>query len=289
MLEIVLLILKTAGIILVAVLGILITMLCSVLFVPVRYRGDFSVSDMEEGGKKAISVKLRAVWFLRLVRVHITCEEKFRVKVKVLFFTLMDTAKEKRKGRRRKGKRDGENHGEEKNGPERKEQTGGSEEEEAVAATEEKESETDRKRGTEARISNILQTIRNFCDKLKGIRKKAERVETLWESEQAVNSRSLVGRQLLYLLRYTRPKKLSGYLQFGFDDPSTTGYAMAVYGILYPVWSPELSLEPDFEKQVLRCHILVKGRIRAWHPAKAASAVFFSKDVRRVIKDIRDM
>lgn len=289
MLEIVLLILKTAGIILVAVLGILITMLCFVLFVPVRYRGDFSVSDMEEDGKKAISVKLRAVWFLRLVRVHITCEEKFRVKVKVLFFTLMDTAKEKRKGRRRRGKRDGENHGEEKNGPERKEQTGGPEEEEAVAATEEKESETDRKRGTEARISNILQTIRNFCDKLKGIRKKTERVETLWESEQAVNSRSLVGRQLLYLLRHTRPKKLSGYLQFGFDDPSTTGYAMAVYGILYPVWSPGLSLEPDFEKQVLRCHILVKGRIRAWHPAKAASAVFFSKDVRRVIKDIRDM
>lgn len=289
MLEIVLLILKTAGIILVAVLGILITMLCFVLFVPVRYRGDFSVSDMEEDGKKAISVKLRAVWFLRLVRVYITCEEKFRVKVKVLFFTLMDTAKEKSKGRRRRGKRDGENHGEEDNDLERKEQTGGPEEEEAVAATEEKESETDRKRGTEARISNILQTIRNFCDKLKGIRKKAERVETLWESEQAVNSRSLVGRQLLYLLRHTRPKKLSGYLQFGFDDPSTTGYAMAVYGILYPVWSPELSLEPDFEKQVLRCHILVKGRIRAWHPAKAASAVFFSKDVRRVIKDIRDV
>lgn len=319
MLEIVLVILKTAGIILVSVLGILIVLAGVVLFVPVRYRGDIFVSDAEDGGKKSIAVKLKITWLLRLVRVYAVYEERLRVRMKVLFFTMTDTAKEKRG--RRKRKSDREKDGEEYAGSEREEDgekyAGSEREEEAKkdrpaeeavtgwederketlhsdddreepARTEEKKGKADKKGGIEARISNILQTIRDFCDKLKGIKEKAERAGTLWGSEHAVNSRTLIGRQLLYLLRHTKPKKLSGYLRFGFDDPSTTGYAMAIYGILYPVWSPELSLEPDFEKQVLDCHILIKGKIRVWHVVRVALIVFFSKDVRRVIKDVRE-
>lgn len=306
MLEIVLFILKTAGIILVVVLGILIAAAFSVLFVPARYRGSFSVPDMGEDGKKAISVKFRAVWFLRLVRVYITCEGKFGVKVKVLFFTLVDTAREqsgKSEKKRKKKKKRKEENGSFKEERQSAVQTGEAvcpemnEKEETLRKngggtetedTKEKKREGNGKKTGKFQFSNILQTIRNFCDKLRGIKEKAERIETLWVSEHAVNSRSLIGRQLLYLFRHTKPKNLSGYLRFGFDDPSTTGYAMAVYGILYPVWSPKLSLEPDFEKQVFDCHILVKGKIRAWHFAKAALAVFLSKDVRRVIKDVRD-
>ena len=100
MLEIVLLILKIAGIILAAVLGILITGLFCVLFVPVRYRGDFLAADGEDG-KKEIGVVLRAVWLLRLVRVFVSYEESVRVRLKLLFFTLMDTAKEKKARKKR--------------------------------------------------------------------------------------------------------------------------------------------------------------------------------------------
>ena len=101
MLEIVLLILKIAGIILAAVLGILITGLFCVLFVPVRYRGDFLAADGEDG-KKEIGAVLRAVWLLRLVRVYVSYEESVRVRIKLLFFTLMDTAKEKKARKKRK-------------------------------------------------------------------------------------------------------------------------------------------------------------------------------------------
>ncbi len=301
MLEIVLFILKIAGIILVSVLGILITVACSVLFVPVRYRGDFFVSDLEDCGKKEIGVKLRAAWFLRFVRVHITFEEKFRVRVKVLFFTLMDTAKRKRekpeKKEKRKKKYEAEDGGSEgkvqstdKSGetvsPEN------AEPEEAFLGDdvgEENRSGSKGKKTGESLISNILQTIRNFCDKLRKIKEKAEKAEKLWKAEHTVNSRRLLKRQFLYLLKHTKPKSLSGYLRFGFDDPSATGYAMAVYGMLYPVWNPKLSLEPDFEKQVLDSHILIKGKIRVWHFAKAALAIFFSKDVRRVIKEVKEI
>lgn len=322
MLEIVLLILKIAGIIFVSVLGILIVVICFVLFVPARYRGDFSVSDGGEDGKKTVGAKFRATWLLHLVRVSVSYEETPRVRVKVLFFTLMDTAKEKRK-KRRKRKRE-----EEKDGPGGAENAPGDKKDDAAereteageAADREKETKAaeeksgaeqrksqaskrpkgnnkgrkkeeagQKKKGIKAIISKILQTIRDFCDKLKGIREKAEKIEELWLSDHMVSSRSLLGKQLRYLLRHTKPKRLAGYIQFGFDDPSTTGYAMAAYGILYPIWSPKLSVEPDFEKQVLDCHILIKGKIRVWHFVRAALRMLLSGDVRRVIKDVRKL
>ena len=138
-------------------------------------------------------------------------------------------------------------------------------------------------------ISRILQTIRNFCDKLRGIKEKLEKIEALWISDHMVSSRSLLGKQLLYLIRQKEKKNLSGYLRFGFDDPSTTGYAMALYGILYPIWSPKLSVEPDFERQILDCHILIKGKIRVWHFMRVVLRMVLSGDVRRVIKEVKKL
>lgn len=352
MLEIVLLILKIAGIILVSFLGILIVVICFALFVPVRYRGDFLVSDAEDGKKKKVDVSLRAVWLLRLVRVYVTCEKAVRVRVKLLFFTLMDTARERKDKtpKKERGEKTGrrteapETCGEDKEergetGPENdtaqskaaggnsgadektpetcgedkeaREETGPESDTAQAKATGENsgagreaaetggeetagsENKTVRRKSQkqdEAKdgiISRILQTVRNFCDKLRGIKEKVERAETLLASDHMVNSRNLLGRQLVYLIRHTKPKRLSGYLRFGFADPAVTGYAMAVYGILLPIWSPKLSVEPDFEKQLLDCHILLKGKIRVWHFVRVALRMFFSGDVRRVIKDIR--
>ncbi len=335
MLEIVLLILKIAGIILAAVLGILITGLFCVLFVPVRYRGDFLAADGEDG-KKEIGVVLRAVWLLRLVRVYVSYEESVRVRIKLLFFTLMDTAKEKKARKKRKetesGKRAHESGTGTGNRQKADDETGREAEDDAAenksgqkgGALESKpgqkagalESEPERKagapeddpgqkqrngsvkkkkpsskekKGIKKRISNILQTIREFCDKLKRIKEKAEQVKELWKADHMVSARGLLFRQFLYLLKHTKPRKLEGYLRFGFEDPSVTGYAMAVYGISCSIWRPRLSVEPDFEKQVLDCHVRLKGKIRACHFLKAVLSLFFSKDVRHVIKDIKEL
>jgi len=293
MLEIVLLILKIAGIILAAILGILIVGLCCALFVPVRYRGDFSVADAEDGGKKNIGAALRATWLLWLVRVYVSYEEAVRVRVKVFFFTVMDTAKEKKaskKKKKREKKEAKEAAGGEEPGP------GEEPEREPQKDNTEDTPASKEKKGIKKRISNILQTIRDFCDKLKEIRErageireKAEEIRELWNSGHMAASRSLLWREFLYLLRHTKPGKLEGYLRFGFEDPSVTGYAMAIYGILYALWSPGLSVEPDFERQVLESHIRIKGKIRACHFLKTALRLYFSKDVRRVINDIRKL
>lgn len=309
---IVLLILKIAGIILAAVLGILIAGLFCVLFVPVRYRGDFSVSDAEESDKKKAVLSLRAVWLLRFVRAYVTYEEAVRVQIKLLFFTVMDTAKEKKeKGREGKKKRQSEKDkktaANADGGTDREketekaaddspgisestDETGRDAERPGGKEADERSSASKEKKGIKQRIDNILQTIRNFCDKLRMAREKTESFLEIWSGEPMVNSKSLVGRELRYLLKHSKPRKLKGYLRFGFDDPSTTGYALAFYyGLIYPIWCPKLSVEPDFERQILDCHLQIRGKIRAWHFLRSGCKLFFSKDIRRVLEDIRNL
>ncbi len=323
MLEIVLFILKIIGIILAVLLGILIVAVCALLFIPVRYWGEFSVADAEASEKKKAAADIRVTWLFHFVRVLISYKDTARVRVKVLFFTLLDTAKEKKAGKKKqkgtslKTTENAKTDITEKEKTENKE-TGKTESEKAESKeadkagkentenegtdkterrdTEnpedtEKGKETDdarrKKPGLKERISNILYTIRNFCDKLREIKEKKDKVTELWMSEHMVKSRSLLGRELLYLLKHTKPRHLEGVLAFGFADPSTTGYAMALYGILYPVWNPKLIVEPDFEKEKLNCQIKLKGKIRAFHFLKTALRLLLSKDVRKVIRDCK--
>lgn len=269
MLEIILFILKIAGIILVSVLGILIVLIGLALHFSVRYKGDFSASDAGEGEEKKIDARI--------------C-----MRVKYLFFTLWDTEKGKDK-KSKKRERKGKQRKEGRNGRV-KNSDSGREEQSADLTEEDVSGEPDERKDTSISDSGegkILQTIRNFCDKLKRTKDKAAQAEELWVSDHMVKSRALLGKELVYLLKHAKPKKLSGYLRFGFDDPSLTGYAMALYGILYPIWNPKLSMEPDFEKQVLDCHVLIRGKVRVWHLVRAALRLFLSRDVRRVIKDVK--
>lgn len=268
MLEIILFILKIAGIILVSVLGILIVLIGLALLFSVRYKGDFSVSDGGEGEEKKI-------------------ETRICMRVKYLFFTLWDTEKGKDK-KSKKRERKGKQRKERRNG--RTENSSSGREEQNGGPMEDVSGEPDERKDTSSSDSgkgNILQTIRNFCDKLKRTKDKAEQAEELWVSDHMVKSRALLGKELVYLLKHAKPKKLSGYLRFGFEDPSITGYVMALYGILYPIWNPKLSMEPDFERQVLDCHVLINGKVRVWHLVRVALRLFLSRDVRRVIADVK--
>lgn len=71
MLHILLFILKLIGIIIAAILGILVLLVCVVLFVPGRY--DIEASC--DGSFSDIRATARMTWFLNLVGLHV-CYEK---------------------------------------------------------------------------------------------------------------------------------------------------------------------------------------------------------------------
>lgn len=64
MLHIILLILKIIGIILLCILGIVLLVIITVLFVPVRYKIDFSIYEYG-------SIKCRVSWLLHIISVNV--------------------------------------------------------------------------------------------------------------------------------------------------------------------------------------------------------------------------
>lgn len=72
MLHILLLILKIAGVILAVILGIVVLLVCMVLFVPVRYEA----SGKCDGTLLSVKGRIRVTWFLRAIRLDVYYKEK---------------------------------------------------------------------------------------------------------------------------------------------------------------------------------------------------------------------
>lgn len=87
MLQVILLILKIIGLVLLAALGLVILLLLAVLFVPIRYKAQ--VMKKENIGGNA-----RVYWLLHILRVRFLYEDgRLKTRIKLLFFTISDSEK----------------------------------------------------------------------------------------------------------------------------------------------------------------------------------------------------
>ena len=134
------------------------------------------------------------------------------------------------------------------------------------------------------RIPKIWTEIKN---KLADGRKSFERMrEILTNEENREVFRLLVSRGKK-LFRHVRPRKIKGKLQFGFSDPYRTGQVLTAVSPFYGLYAKELELIPDFEHEVLKGEISVKGRIRMGVVLWTGIRLFLNKNFRRLLKRFR--
>ena len=91
------------------------------------------------------------------------------------------------------------------------------------------------------------------------------------------------------LLGHIRPRKLSGYLDFGFDDPSITGRVLGVLSVFLPQVGKTFDINPDFEKSHLECDITSSGRIYLFYLVYIAASTYFNKNIKYVIRYFRHL
>ncbi|MCR4727871.1 MAG: hypothetical protein K5796_04385 [Lachnospiraceae bacterium] len=96
-LTILLKILAILGIVILSILGLLLLMILIVLFVPLRYSGKGSYRN------STLKAKIKASWFLKLVRVSFEYGEEEPLSVKILWFDLLKK-KEKKEKKEKKSK-----------------------------------------------------------------------------------------------------------------------------------------------------------------------------------------
>lgn len=134
------------------------------------------------------------------------------------------------------------------------------------------------------RIPKIWTEIKN---KLANGRQSFERMREIFTNEENREVFRLLVSRGRKLFRHVRPRKIKGKLQFGFSDPYRTGQVLTAVSPFYGLYAKELELIPDFEHEVLKGEISVKGRIRMGIVLWTGIRLFLNKNFRRLLKRFR--
>lgn len=297
-------ILKIIGIILLSLLGVLLVLLLLVLFVPVRYRLKALRSPEDT---VAVQVSARVTWLLHAISVSFRYPEKEYLKVRVLGIPVFragtqtgaDTEREEKKTEERK---ETEATGEAAKTETTKTETTKTEAVKKAADTEAEDKKARKTQTEEASqetkktgilnffhkiwtaLKNIKYTIQKICDKIKHIVRNIRYYSRVVQSDSFQRAWKLCRGEVFSLVRSILPKKLTGNITVGTGDPASTAQILAVHGILYPLIGNHIFITPDFENSVLEGDFYMKGRITVFKVLKTAARIYFSKDLRRVIR-----
>lgn len=295
-------ILKIIGIVLLVILGVIILLLLLILFVPVRYRVDASISetDLEKDKDKLkdnISGKASFSWLLHFISGGISYPEDTEFKVKVLCFTVFPP-KNKKSDADSENEYDIESSDDYKSEDKVTEKENGFDEQPKEEADfvedEEDEFENDDKgffnfikkifdmiirimKVPQDVFSKIQYTTSRICDKI-------DMVKNTLSNDIFKRAFEVSKKQLIKVLKMILPRRFRADFLLGMEDPTVTADVLAGYGMLYPILVNKVYLVPDFDRQILKGDLHIRGRIRIFTLLHAAAILYFNKDVKKTVR-----
>ncbi len=319
MLHILIWILKLCGLLLLAAFLLLLAVILAILFVPLRYRADLHFENKPAGC-------LTATWLLHAFKAEAVLEEKLRVKIRLLWFTLFDeilwpdedeSASEEETLPEKEAISKEEPLPEEDTLPKKSplsdeerssQESVFSDDDDILSATEVRpdKAETakadapasEKKRKRISFLSRIREWIRRFIGRLtaffRNIKASAASVQKRYRSFRSIitdekNRKTfrLVKKQSGALIRHILPRRLKGWIRFGFEDPYYTGKVLTIISPFYGLYGKNISIEPVFDEKVLTGELCFSGRIRLSKLLWCIFRVVMDKNFRIIYRKLR--
>ena len=97
---------------------------------------------------------------------------------------------------------------------------------------------------------------------------------------------SAIWKELKYLLKHSRFRKIDTELNFALWEPSATGQALGILAMFPAIYQYDIGIYPDFEadKTYVKGTFLVKGHIRLVHVLISGIRLLKERDIRNFIK-----
>lgn len=329
MLHIVLLILKIIGIILAVILGIMVLLICIILFTPVRYR----VNAQGDGEISHIKVSARITWLLRLLQIDVRYENQaLRYSVQAAWkkfgakesrkkngetdeesnATAIENTEENPEKNEKKSKvperietetseigndsktpkaqesqntQEGFTKTSEKNEEKCKEDQKNMEKE---FAEDQENAEKERRNAPKDSIFRKADRVfKKIRDQVTDISEKKDKVSDFVQDEAHKTAFLKIKDEAFRYLKKLKPKKFLAKVQYGFEDPCLTGQVLAGLSIVYPFLGDHVQITPDFEHQIFKGRVMMKGNIYAAHLAGVLIRLILCKEIRQSFKDVR--
>lgn len=282
---------------LLAILGILVLLVCVVLFVPVRYE----LEGKCNGTIETLDVKFRFSFLLHFLAGTVCYSEEkstWNLRIAWKHFGNADTELRETPIKRSIESESSVNETKNKeiNIPEKTIKNEGTVSKDVSnkgtrKVTDKAPDQTGEVKKTVPKKESILDKIeykyKKIRDKLREIIRKKEKVLGFLTNEIHQAAFLKVVSELKRLLLRLRPQKIVGEIEFGFDDPAWTGQALAGISILYPYFADCFQVIPDFEEKKLRGQIEIKGKITAKNFAALGLHVILDKNVRMTLRHIK--
>ena len=293
MIQILLLILKIFGIILLVILGSVLLILALVLFVPVCYRGRF----IHNPDRTEITAGIRFLFPLLNVVLHYL--EQFSYKVRVFGYAILDSEKQEKQKPEKAQKNKKKEKIPVEEVPVEVQQSSAVQQDEVKSLPkdrteqslkpEKKEKKADSAESgkKEKKPEKEKKTIRQRLEKLKVLWHRKEEVQRILNEPESRQAISFVWNKCKHLFRHILPRKINGYLAYGSSDPATTGKVLGIISVVYAKTGPLVELRPNFEEEQLECDIELKGHIQLFTLLVIAGKVFFNKELRQMIEKLK--
>ncbi|WP_022759937.1 DUF2953 domain-containing protein [Butyrivibrio sp. AD3002] len=123
----------------------------------------------------------------------------------------------------------------------------------------------------------IQYTTSRICDKI-------NMVKNTLSNDIFKRAFEVTKKQLIKVLKMIIPKRFKAEFLIGLEDPTVTADILSAYGVLYPLLVNKVYVVPDFERQILKGDIHIKGRITVFRIVWAAAILYFNKDVKKTYR-----
>lgn len=323
MIHILFMILKALGILLLVLLFLVLLIVCTVLFLPFCYRAQVL---KEEEGFACVKASGRVSWLFGAVALTASYEEQKPEAQILLFGASLETWKRRlKKIRRGEASVPRTEENETENAPEAEktaEQKAPDQKEKQQKVTAQKE-QPEQEQEPDApkksilerffgRIEYLPEKLLNLASRLlqmafrllelpfrllekleqkiqagRRLKRKWESVKKFFRSKMLREALLHAKKEVLYFLKKAAPKKVTGTVRFGFNDPALTGETLGILGMIYGKLPKDLSIQPDFEQEILRGDVRMKGSFQAVTAAGIALRLFRDQNLRKTIRHFK--
>ena len=289
-------ILKITGIVILVLLGIVILLLCLLLFVPIRYK-----VHAEFHGK--IKVAAHVTYLLRLLHVRFSLEgTESDLQIHLFGRSISGqrekTAPAKNKKSKKPEKPEKPERAERVEKPEKTEKVEKAElkqavkevqtpavEKKAVTAVPDKaepvkpakqkadgeNAEKEKKKNTNTKLSGIIDNIKTLTNLLK-------------ENKHVLK---FIFKQIKLLFKHVLPGSHVISVRLGLDDPAMLGEILGAVAVVRASTGLIINITPVWDEAVFEADADLKGRIILGRVLFIAARVYFNKDVKKLISAVR--
>lgn len=145
--------------------------------------------------------------------------------------------------------------------------------EKAVEPMEKKPSSTDRFR-------------EKATGRLDSLRKKIHEFREAYQEYHGKQLMDFAKQSIIKILRHVLPRRMRGFIRFGFDDPAVTGIVTGGAALFYPKYRDTLVLEPDFGQECFEADCRGRGRIHPGFFLYMGLKALWNPDVRVLLKKL---